>query len=118
MADYTYIDRWDSDGVTVVDVANPRLLDRLFINELGDELIAFVESERPAKLLISFGRVTYCSSEVIGSLIRARARVTSEGGKMKLCLMNDQVRELFRITNLDGTIFEIFDSDDEALASF
>jgi hypothetical protein len=36
---------------------------------------------------------------------------------MKLC-MNAEARELFRVTRLDGTVFEIYDSESDAVATF
>jgi hypothetical protein len=32
--------------------------------------------------------------------------------------MNNELRELFRVTRLDGTLFEIYESESEAVASF
>ncbi len=37
---------------------------------------------------------------------------------MKLCSMNDMIREAYRMLNLDGTVFMIYDTLDEALDAF
>ena len=118
MSEYNYIKVGHIDGVAVVELVNPNLLDRLLISELGDELIDFVEQSNPKNLIISFEHVTYCSSEVIGSLIRARSRVVTDHQTLKLCSMNDDVRKLFKLTNLDGTLFTIYDDSAQAIASF
>ncbi len=118
MSKYKYIEESTVGDVTVVVVANPEIQERLLVHELGDELIDVVEKVKPKKLVVDFQRVTYCSSEVIGGLIRTRRRVKAEGGQMKLCSLLPAVRELFQITNLDGTIFDIHDSADQAVAAF
>ena len=37
---------------------------------------------------------------------------------MKLCSMKREVRDLFDITNLVGTIFDVYDTIDEGVAAF
>ena len=75
MAEYKYIEASQDGDVSIIVVVDPDIQQRLIIHELGDELIDFVDKQKPNKLLISFERVTFCSSEVIGGLIRARRRV-------------------------------------------
>ena len=106
------------DGISVVTLVNPELMNRLMVTELGDALISFVEAEEPEKLLVDFKNVTYCSSEVIGSLIRTWKRVTPGGGVMKLCGMNNGIRDLFRLTRLDQGLFEIYDTTATAIEHF
>ncbi len=106
------------NGVTLLWIANPSVLDRLLIHELGDQLIEYIDRHKPEKLLINFERVTFCSSEFIGGLIRARRRVLEYGGQMKLCSMNKNVHRVFHITHLEGALFEIYDTPQEAIAAF
>ena len=118
MPNYQYIEVSQQNDVTVVQVLNPTVQDRLLINELGDELIDFVEREKPQKLLIGFERVAYCSSEMIGGLIRARRRVLNGGGSLKLCSLRPTVRRIFVITHVEGTVFDIYETAEEAIAAF
>jgi anti-anti-sigma regulatory factor len=118
MADYAHFKVLDHDGVTIVELMDENLVDRLLINELQDELVAFVENERPQKLLIDFHGVTRCSTEPINALLRARKRLAPYNGSLKLCGMSNDIRQAFRILRLDGTIFEIYDARPAALAQF
>jgi anti-anti-sigma factor len=104
--------------VSIVHLVDQKLLDRLLIYEMHDELLAFLEKERPLQLIVNFGPVTHCSTEVIGGLLRVNKRLKSSGGKLKLCGMSDSIREVYRIMNLDGTIFDIYESAADAVKAF
>ena len=68
-------------------------------------------------ILIDLGKVPYVDSTGIGFLVSSHTAVTSQGGDFKLLSPNPRVREVLRITKLDK-IFEIFDKEEDAVASF
>ncbi|MBI2477288.1 MAG: STAS domain-containing protein [Planctomycetia bacterium] len=96
--------------------------------DLSAELFELVESQRPSKLLLDFadGLGGSCStySFMYGDaiftevLFRVRRKVNAAGGALKLCGMAEFVRESYRMSNLDGTVFDIHDSVEGALAAF
>jgi len=45
-------------------------------------------------------------------------RSISQDGRLKLCSMKENVREVFRMLNIEKTVFDIHDSASEALAIF
>ncbi len=112
-----YFQVTQTNGVTVIQLVNPSILERLLVNEIGDELVRYVEQEQPQKLVISFENVTHCSSEVIGGLIRVKKRVSANAGKMALCSMNHDIFRLFKITHLEGTVFQVYDDEKQAIAA-
>jgi len=118
MFKYNYIEPVKHGDVTVVTIANPQDMDHLVIHELGDELFAFAQSQQPPKLVIDFSRVSYCSSEVLNGLIKTRKAVVAYGGTVKLCCIIEDVRRLFSMTNLDKTLFTIYDTAESALSSY
>ncbi len=68
-------------------------------------------------ILVDLGKVPYVDSTGIGFLVSSHTAVKSQGGALKLLSPNFRVREVLRITKLDK-IFEIFDKEEEAIASF
>ena len=104
--------------VTVVHLSDPRLSDALDVSHMEEELLRLVDERQPPKLLVNFGRVIHCSTSVINALLRAKKKLIAQGGKLKLCGMRDTLREAYRILNLDGTVFEIYDSAAEGLWTF
>jgi anti-anti-sigma factor len=107
------------DGtVTIVRLSDPALSDFILISELHDELLTFIAQCEPRHLVVDFSRVTHCSSAVINAVLRARNRLREGGGNIKLCGMRYSVRDAFRTLNLDGTVFEIHGSLQEAVDAF
>jgi anti-anti-sigma factor len=118
MSDYRGFDVQQHVDVTVMHLLDHHVLDLGQINVLRDEMLRFIDEHQPKKLLVNFGGVTACSSQMIGCLITVWKHLAAEGGAMKLCGMHDYIRESFRITKLEGRVFEIYTSAPEALRAF
>jgi len=69
------------------------------------------------KILINLRSVTTADSSGIGEMVSAYTTVTNRGGHLKLCELPSKVSDVLQITQLI-TIFDIFDSEDEAIGSF
>jgi len=117
MPDFKSFDIKRVGPVVLVQPREPEIVRRNLINDLSDDLVQFVQEEKPQAIVLSLKRVSRYSSEAIGGLIRMERRVRASGGRVKLC-MNADLRELFKVTHLDGTLFEIYDSESDAVASF
>ncbi len=118
MLKYKHFEVQDDGPVIVVHLNDPKLADTLLVTELEVELLAYVEQYRPKKMLVNFGVVTHCSTSVINGLIRAKKRVVQGGGELKLCCLSPAIREAYKLLNLDGTVFQIYESTADALRSF
>jgi anti-sigma B factor antagonist len=69
------------------------------------------------KLLLNLAEVSYIDSSGIGELVSVFTTVANQGGKVKLLNLTKRVHDLLQITKL-YTIFEVFDDEAAALASF
>ena len=118
MSNYKHFETQQLDEITEVRLVDPKLFETLIVNELQDELLRYLDEQRPRKLLINFGSVTHCSTAVINGLLRAKKRLTTEGGQLKLCGMTNSIREAYKMLNLDGTVFEIHDQTADAVKAF
>ena len=105
-----------SGSTTVVHLVGPRITDQVYINELGDEMVAVLARAAPPLLLIDLEDVEFLSSAVLGKLIRLYKRARQAGGRVRLCAIRPSIREVFEITQLDK-VFEIYPDADEALAN-
>ena len=117
MPDFKSIDVQQFGPVTVVKPSLDRIVHHDAIQAISDDLMELVATDGVNNLVLSLKRVSRYSSEAIGGLIRVEKQLRAKGGQMKLC-MDDDLRELFRIASLDGTLFEIFDSESDAVAAF
>ena len=117
MTDYKYFDVRPQEGAGVVRLLDPASLDYVMMTDLRDELVGFFHQHAPGNLIVDFNGVTLCSSVVIAALIDTRNQVLEAGGQFKLCGMHENVRDVFRATQLDETVFDVHDTIADALAA-
>ena len=103
-------------ATTVVRLTGPRITDQVYINELGDELVALLEKSDPPDLLIDLEDVEFLSSSMLGKLIRLLKRTRQRKGRLRLCSIRPSIREVFEITQLHK-VFEIYPDAQEALGA-
>src|SRR5689334_9729002 len=102
-------------GVLIVHFpGNADLLTRL--DENSEQLSALVE-RGARKILLNFEHVEYLGAAALGKLVTLRQKVKAFRGRLRLCRLRPQVRELFTITRLH-TIFDIRDDETSALRAF
>jgi anti-sigma B factor antagonist len=69
------------------------------------------------KIVLNLAGITYLDSAGLGELVSAHTVVTRAGGNLRLCGVSGYLKELLTVTRL-VTVFEIFESPDEAVGSF
>jgi anti-sigma B factor antagonist len=69
------------------------------------------------KIILNLAEVNYIDSSGIGELVSTYSTVTSNGGQFKLLNLTKKIQELLAITKL-LTVFQVFDDEQAALASF
>ena len=69
------------------------------------------------KILMNLAEVSYIDSSGIGELVSGFTTVSNGGGNLKLLNLTKRIQDLLQITKL-YTIFEVFDDEAVALASF
>ncbi len=102
-------------SVTVLDLKGKLTLgdgDEL----LKDKINSLVQQDRKA-ILLNLEGVPYIDSAGLGEIVRTYTTVSRQGGKLKLVHLTKRIQDLLSITKL-LTVFETFDSEQEALASF
>lgn len=73
--------------------------------------------EGKTKLLLNLGNVGYIDSSGIGELVSSFTAVNKEGGTLKLLNLTQKIQDLLAITKL-LTVFDVYESEADALASF
>ncbi|MBN2031590.1 STAS domain-containing protein [bacterium] len=69
------------------------------------------------RILLDMKHVDYMNSSGLGILIAGVTTVRNNGGELKLLHLIEKLRNLLRITKLHQ-VFEIYENEDEAIASF
>lgn len=68
-------------------------------------------------IVIDMSGVNFMDSAGLGEVVACHRRVTEKGGEIKLAALNPRINDLFTLTKL-FLVFKIFDSVDEAVATF
>eukprot|EP00456_Euglypha_rotunda_P075898 TRINITY_DN70607_c0_g1_i1.p1 TRINITY_DN70607_c0_g1~~TRINITY_DN70607_c0_g1_i1.p1 ORF type:complete len:114 (+),score=32.09 TRINITY_DN70607_c0_g1_i1:89-430(+) len=90
---------------------------------LGDGSVAIREAVKKLvadgnkNIVLNLGDVTYIDSSGIGELVSAFTTVSNNGGNLKLLNLTKRVQDLLQITKL-YTVFEVFNDEASAVASF
>jgi len=104
------------DGITVVVLADQKILDEVSIAKIGNDLGKLITPDGKPKIVVNFENVTNMSSSALGMLITLHKRVREAGGQLRLSNIQPTISEVFKITRLDE-IFQICRDQNEAIAS-
>jgi anti-sigma B factor antagonist len=114
MANLSIKDR-QNGSVTVLDLDG-----KITIGEgsvLLREAVRKLLDEGKKKLLLNLGDVSYVDSSGIGELVSSYTTTNNNGGQLKLLNQTKKIHDLLTITKL-VTVFETFDDEEAAVASF
>lgn len=103
------------DGVTLV-VFQGKLMggpDADYFREVVHTLI----EQGKRRVIADLGGVNWVNSTGVGILITGYTTLRKNGGDLKLLHVSTKIRSILYVTKLN-LIFECFDSEDEAVASF
>lgn len=82
--------------------------------EFEEQIVALIASGNN-NLVVDFANVKFVSSAGLRVLLLAAKKVKPYGGKIILCNLSDDVKEVFEISGF-SSLFSIYPSLDEALA--
>jgi anti-sigma B factor antagonist len=103
------------EGVSVLDLSG-----KIVLGE-GDgqvrDRIKDLLSDGQRRILLNLGDVNYIDSAGLGALISSYTTTKREGGQLKLVNLTRRIQDLLAITKLI-TVFDTYDDEKEALASF
>jgi anti-sigma B factor antagonist len=104
----------------VGDVVILDLHGKILIGEGDDALrdaVARLLDSGKTKILLNLADVPYVASAGLGEVVRCYTTVSRKGGRLKLLNLTKKIKDLLSITKL-LTVFETYDSEEEAVRSF
>jgi anti-sigma B factor antagonist len=81
------------------------------------ELINAAVEEGKSKILLDLAGVTAIDSSGIGEMVACYTTVTKRKGQLRLLRLSPKINDILQVTQLI-TVFDVFDDEAEALASF
>jgi anti-anti-sigma factor len=103
------------DGVTILDLKGKITIgmgDVALRNAVQDAI-----NSGATKVVINLKDVTTIDSSGVGELVSAFTTATNRGVKLSLANLPSKVSDILQITQLI-TVFDVFDSEDEAIRAF
>ena len=102
------------DGIVVADCSG-RIVFGEETAELRDRIRALISKD--SRIVLNLADVTYIDSGGLGTLVSLFITARNGGGAIKLARLTQRVGDLLQITKL-LTVFEVYDSEEEAVQSF
>ena len=103
------------------EVAVIKITGDITLNQGGDVLLkdkinSLLQQGRN-KLVLDLGGVSYVDSAGLGQLVQIHATTKAKGGSLRIANVTKRLKDLLVVTKL-VTVFDSYDSEAEALASF
>ena len=109
------IEKRNKNNVVILDLKG-----KILIGDGIDELRAEINqllANKETKILLNFQEVPYLDSTGLGEVVRSYTSVKNAGGSIKIVYLTNKVRDLLSVTKLI-TVFETFEDETQAIASF
>ena len=109
--------------VVVVKVTEAQIRGDVLADGLRDEFLALATQSGAVYVVLDFGAVTFLVSTGIRPLLSLNRYLQQKGGRMILCNLNPDIREIFEQTRLISTtgssnvVFEVQPDVPSAVAS-
>ena len=103
--------------VMVVYLGHHRIVDQAIIEEIARTLDKLLNKCEQGKMLLNFEGVKFMGSAMLGKLISLNKKCKDAGVHLKLCSIDPQIMQVFKMTKLDK-VFEIFDDEGRAISAF
>lgn len=81
-----------------------------------ESLYDLVENQGHGKLVLNFASVRVLTSAPIGMLVNLKNKLEAIGGTLRLCQVDPYIREILRLTAVEG-IFSIHETEEDAIDS-
>ena len=102
------------NGITIVSCQG-RIVFGEEATELRETLKKTLASSK--QIILNLSGVTYIDSGGLGMLVGVYSSARSAGADLKLTGLGQRLRDVLQITKL-VTVFEVYDSEQEAIAAF
>lgn len=109
------IQRREANGVVILDLTG-----QITLGEGDEELKDAIDklvADGQKKILLNMKKVKFMDSSGVGELVGCYTTLSRASGKLKLVHLNEKVHDILQITQLIS-VFETFDDEAKALASF
>jgi anti-sigma B factor antagonist len=116
-AGHMSLSSYTKDGILTIVFDDARILDEVKLEELGRELLEMLNKTTEERVILDFRNVKFMSSSMLGKLVQVHKKAGEFKVKLKLCSIDPEIRQVFKITKLDK-LFDIEADEASARAAF
>ncbi len=109
------VKEYEKDGVAIIEPSG-KLMGGSDTGELDERLYVLLGKER-LKAVIDLGKTDWMNSSGIAILIHHWKKFNDAGGELKMANLTKRIERIMVISKLTS-VFDVYDSVDEAVASF
>jgi len=106
---------YEKDGIYILEPKG-KIMGGPDATQLHEKLHDYIEQGKK-KVIIDLAQVDWMNSTGLGILISGLTTLRNNGGELKLANVTEKIQSLLTITKL-VTVFEAFDSIEDAIKSF
>ena len=108
---------YTKDGILTIVFKDARLLDETELDKVGAELLELLNKTSEERVILDFRNVKFMSSSMLGKLVQIHKKANEYKVKLKLCSIDAEIRQVFKITKLDK-LFDIEPDEPSARTAF
>ena len=101
----------------IVVIYPPFKVDATLSDELNSMLDQIIENDSNSDILLNLRNVDFISSSGLRVIVATWKKLSNIGRDIKVCTLNDAIRDIFNITQLNNFI-DLFDTEENAIAAF
>jgi anti-anti-sigma factor len=105
------------DGILTIVFDDARILDESRLEQLSNDLLELLNKTTEERVILDFRNVKFMSSAMLGKLVQLHKKSQEFKVKLKLCAIDPDIRQVFKITRLDK-VFDIETDEAAARAAF
>ena len=105
------------DGILTIVFNDARILDEAKLEQLSRDLMEVLNKTTEERVILDFRNVKFMSSSMLGKLVQVHKKANEFKVKLKLCSIDPEIRQVFKITKLDK-LFDIAADETAARAAF
>ena len=105
----------ERDGITIIDLSG-KVMGGSDAEVFKDCIYDLLEEDR-RKIIVNLAKVTWINSSGVGILITGYTTMRKKNGDLKLLNVSEKIKSILYVTKLN-LIFECFEDEDEAVASY
>jgi anti-anti-sigma factor len=108
---------YSKDGILTIIFDDERILDEAKLEEVGRDLLQKLDATSEERVILDFRKVKFMSSSMLGKLVLVQKKSKEFKVNLKLCSIDPEIRQVFKITKLDK-VFSIEDDEESARKAF